>query len=156
MLNIKIQSKHSFLWAALQHLYIPLFFFNLYFLVVWMSPSLRNAFSTLKNNLKAVRSERQWKNSFHSGIVSADNTIWLLIHSVTSHILGFFFFSGELVQIMMATANENLSPKFCNRVLKFFTKLFQLSKSVIILKLYCPSLVIFKLFKAELFELKLE
>lgn len=121
-----------------------------------MSPSLRNAFSTLKNNLKAVRSERQWKNSFHSGIVSADDTIWLLIHSVTSHILGFFFFSGELVQIMMATANENLSPKFCNRVLKFFTKLFQLSKSVIILKLYCPSLVIFKLSKAELFELKLE
>lgn len=39
-----------------------------------------------------------------------------------------FFFSGELVQIMMATANENLSAKFCNRVLKFFTKLFQLSK----------------------------
>lgn len=36
--------------------------------------------------------------------------------------------SGELVQIMMATANENLSAKFCNRVLKFFTKLFQLSK----------------------------
>lgn len=35
--------------------------------------------------------------------------------------------SGELVQIMMATANENLSAKFCNRVLKFFTKLFQLS-----------------------------
>lgn len=42
----------------------------------------------------------------------------------------FFSFplSGELVQIMMATANENLSAKFCNRVLKFFTKLFQLSK----------------------------
>lgn len=39
------------------------------------------------------------------------------------------YFSGELVQIMMATANENLSAKFCNRVLKFFTKLFQLSKS---------------------------
>lgn len=39
------------------------------------------------------------------------------------------FCSGELVQIMMATANENLSAKFCNRVLKFFTKLFQLSKS---------------------------
>ncbi|KAJ8017247.1 hypothetical protein DPEC_G00015820 [Dallia pectoralis] len=38
----------------------------------------------------------------------------------------FFSFSGELVQIMMATANENLSAKFCNRVLKFFTKLFQL------------------------------
>ena len=37
-------------------------------------------------------------------------------------------FSGELVQIMMATANENLSAKFCNRVLKFFTKLFQLSE----------------------------
>lgn len=37
-------------------------------------------------------------------------------------------YSGELVQIMMATANENLSAKFCNRVLKFFTKLFQLSK----------------------------
>lgn len=36
--------------------------------------------------------------------------------------------SGELVQIMMATANENLSAKFCNRVLKFFTKLFQLSE----------------------------
>ncbi|XP_013766248.1 E3 ubiquitin-protein ligase UBR4 [Pundamilia nyererei] len=40
----------------------------------------------------------------------------------------FFSFSGELVQIMMATANENLSPKFCNRVLKFFTKLFQLTE----------------------------
>lgn len=37
-------------------------------------------------------------------------------------------FSGELVQIMMATANEDLSAKFCNRVLKFFTKLFQLSE----------------------------
>ena len=37
-------------------------------------------------------------------------------------------FSGELVQIMMATANENLSAKFCNRVLKFFTRLFQLSE----------------------------
>ncbi|KAJ8780846.1 hypothetical protein J1605_000889 [Eschrichtius robustus] len=36
--------------------------------------------------------------------------------------------SGELVQIMMATANENLSAKFCNRVLKFFTKLFQLTE----------------------------
>ncbi|XP_014818332.1 PREDICTED: E3 ubiquitin-protein ligase UBR4-like, partial [Calidris pugnax] len=35
---------------------------------------------------------------------------------------------GELVQIMMATANENLSAKFCNRVLKFFTKLFQLTE----------------------------
>ncbi|MGH0168045.1 UNVERIFIED_CONTAM: hypothetical protein FKN15_073672 [Acipenser sinensis] len=40
----------------------------------------------------------------------------------------FFSYSGELVQIMMATANENLSAKFCNRVLKFFTKLFQLSR----------------------------
>ncbi|KAL1020637.1 hypothetical protein UPYG_G00002740 [Umbra pygmaea] len=40
----------------------------------------------------------------------------------------FFSFSGELVQIMMATANENLSAKFCNRVLKFFTKLFQLTE----------------------------
>lgn len=42
--------------------------------------------------------------------------------------LCYVFPSGELVQIMMATANENLSAKFCNRVLKFFTKLFQLSK----------------------------
>ncbi|XP_060541262.1 E3 ubiquitin-protein ligase UBR4 [Pantherophis guttatus] len=40
----------------------------------------------------------------------------------------FFAESGELVQIMMATANENLSAKFCNRVLKFFTKLFQLTE----------------------------
>uniref|UniRef100_W5MAW8 Ubiquitin protein ligase E3 component n-recognin 4 n=1 Tax=Lepisosteus oculatus TaxID=7918 RepID=W5MAW8_LEPOC len=40
----------------------------------------------------------------------------------------FFTDSGELVQIMMATANENLSAKFCNRVLKFFTKLFQLAE----------------------------
>ncbi|XP_070615566.1 E3 ubiquitin-protein ligase UBR4 isoform X3 [Erythrolamprus reginae] len=40
----------------------------------------------------------------------------------------FFGESGELVQIMMATANENLSAKFCNRVLKFFTKLFQLTE----------------------------
>ncbi|KAM6434914.1 E3 ubiquitin-protein ligase UBR4 isoform 2-T2 [Liasis olivaceus] len=40
----------------------------------------------------------------------------------------FFSDSGELVQIMMATANENLSAKFCNRVLKFFTKLFQLTE----------------------------
>lgn len=30
---------------------------------------------------------------------------------------------------MMATANENLSAKFCNHVLKFFTKLFQLGKN---------------------------
>eukprot|EP00061_Rhincodon_typus_P016903 g45357.t1 len=40
----------------------------------------------------------------------------------------FFSERGELVQIMMATANENLSAKFCNRVLKFFTKLFQLAE----------------------------
>lgn len=40
--------------------------------------------------------------------------------------------SGELVQIMMVTANENLSAKFCNRVLKFFTKLFQLSKCTLV------------------------
>ncbi|XP_077460740.1 E3 ubiquitin-protein ligase UBR4 isoform X2 [Stigmatopora argus] len=40
----------------------------------------------------------------------------------------FFSFGGELVQIMMATANESLSAKFCNRVLKFFTKLFQLAE----------------------------
>ncbi|XP_068018818.1 LOW QUALITY PROTEIN: E3 ubiquitin-protein ligase UBR4 [Melanerpes formicivorus] len=40
----------------------------------------------------------------------------------------FFSESGELVQIMMATANESLSAKFCNRVLKFFTKLFQLTE----------------------------
>ncbi|XP_022407757.1 E3 ubiquitin-protein ligase UBR4 isoform X2 [Delphinapterus leucas] len=40
----------------------------------------------------------------------------------------FFSDSGELVQVMMATANENLSAKFCNRVLKFFTKLFQLTE----------------------------
>ncbi|XP_057678820.1 E3 ubiquitin-protein ligase UBR4 isoform X1 [Corythoichthys intestinalis] len=40
----------------------------------------------------------------------------------------FFSFRGELVQIMMATANESLSAKFCNRVLKFFTKLFQLTE----------------------------
>ncbi|XP_069467171.1 E3 ubiquitin-protein ligase UBR4 isoform X2 [Ambystoma mexicanum] len=40
----------------------------------------------------------------------------------------FFSGSGELVQIMMATANANLSAKFCNRVLKFFTKLFQLTE----------------------------
>ncbi|XP_069096233.1 E3 ubiquitin-protein ligase UBR4 isoform X5 [Pleurodeles waltl] len=40
----------------------------------------------------------------------------------------FFSGSGELVQIMMATANVNLSAKFCNRVLKFFTKLFQLTE----------------------------
>ncbi|XP_072569550.1 E3 ubiquitin-protein ligase UBR4 isoform X8 [Paramormyrops kingsleyae] len=40
----------------------------------------------------------------------------------------FFSYSGELVQIMMATANENLSAKFCNHVLKFFTKLFQLAE----------------------------
>lgn len=43
-----------------------------------------------------------------------------------------FLPSGELVQIMMATANENLSAKFCNRVLKFFTKLFQLSKFIVV------------------------
>uniref|UniRef100_A0A8C5WBA2 Ubiquitin protein ligase E3 component n-recognin 4 n=1 Tax=Leptobrachium leishanense TaxID=445787 RepID=A0A8C5WBA2_9ANUR len=40
----------------------------------------------------------------------------------------FFTERGELVQIMMATANEALSAKFCNRVLKFFTKLFQLTE----------------------------
>ena len=51
-------------------------------------------------------------------------------------------FSGELVQIMMATANENLSAKFCNRVLKFFTKLFQLSEWQLLIiflgELWCP------------------
>ncbi|XP_075046927.1 E3 ubiquitin-protein ligase UBR4 isoform X4 [Mixophyes fleayi] len=40
----------------------------------------------------------------------------------------FFTERGELVQIMMATANESLSAKFCNRVLKLFTKLFQLTE----------------------------
>ena len=35
---------------------------------------------------------------------------------------------------MMATANENLSAKFCNRVLKFFTKLFTLSKFTSVVK----------------------
>uniref|UniRef100_A0A8D2L812 Ubiquitin protein ligase E3 component n-recognin 4 n=1 Tax=Varanus komodoensis TaxID=61221 RepID=A0A8D2L812_VARKO len=40
----------------------------------------------------------------------------------------FFSESGELVQIMMVTANESLSAKFCNRVLRFFTKLFQLTE----------------------------
>ncbi|KAM5132251.1 E3 ubiquitin-protein ligase UBR4 [Mantella aurantiaca] len=40
----------------------------------------------------------------------------------------FFTERGELVQIMMATANEALSAKFCNRVLKLFTKLFQLTE----------------------------
>ncbi|KAG8431951.1 hypothetical protein GDO86_019058 [Hymenochirus boettgeri] len=40
----------------------------------------------------------------------------------------FFTERGELVQIMMATANESLSAKFCNKVLKFFTKLFQLTE----------------------------
>ncbi|KAM9298998.1 E3 ubiquitin-protein ligase UBR4 [Gastrophryne carolinensis] len=40
----------------------------------------------------------------------------------------FFTERGELVQILMATANEALSAKFCNRVLKLFTKLFQLSE----------------------------
>lgn len=53
-------------------------------------------------------------------------------------------YSGELVQIMMATANENLSAKFCNRVLKFFTKLFQLSKWL--LNLFCLAFVHFILF----------
>ncbi|KAM8927577.1 E3 ubiquitin-protein ligase UBR4 isoform 2-T2 [Pelodytes ibericus] len=40
----------------------------------------------------------------------------------------FFTERGEMVEIMMATANEALSAKFCNRVLKFFTKLFQLTE----------------------------
>ncbi|XP_063293132.1 E3 ubiquitin-protein ligase UBR4 isoform X8 [Pelobates fuscus] len=40
----------------------------------------------------------------------------------------FFTERGELVQIMMSTANEALSAKFCNKVLKFFTKLFQLTE----------------------------
>ena len=53
-------------------------------------------------------------------------------------------YSGELVQIMMATANENLSAKFCNRVLKFFTKLFQLSKWW--LNPCCPAFLHFILF----------
>lgn len=52
------------------------------------------------------------------------------VNTAASLMLYLFLSSGELVQIMMATANENLSAKFCNRVLKFFTKLFQLSKSM--------------------------
>lgn len=44
---------------------------------------------------------------------------------------------------MMATANENLSAKFCNRVLKFFTKLFQLSEwqllVIFLRELWCPA-----------------
>lgn len=52
------------------------------------------------------------------------------------YLIPLFISSGELVQIMMATANENLSAKFCNRVLKFFTKLFQLSKSKTYVKSY--------------------
>lgn len=97
--------------------------------VAWMSLFLRNAFNTSRNSLKAARSEKQWRIFFHSGTGSTFaaifNTVRGLLH-VTC-----FLFSGELVQIMMATANENLSAKFCNRVLKFFTKLFQLSKSTV-------------------------
>lgn len=60
-----------------------------------------------------------------------------MFDSTASYLNFWFIFSGELVQIMMATANENLSAKFCNRVLKFFTKLFQLSKFIEIRILEC-------------------
>lgn len=98
-----------------------------------MSLSLRNAFSTLKNSLRAVKSARPWKSSFHSGNFSTDDTGYVITYeySYLTYFVPFFSPSGELVQIMMATANENLSAKFCNRVLKFFTKLFQLSKSTV-------------------------
>lgn len=99
--------------------------------MVWTSLSLRNAFSTLKSSLRAFKSARPWKSSFHSGICSTNDTGWIIthLHRYLSYLVLLFFASGELVQIMMATANESLSAKFCNRVLKFFTKLFQLSKS---------------------------
>lgn len=105
-----------------------------FFSVGWMNLSLRNASSTLKNNLRAVKSARPWKSSFHSGICSTDNT-GCIAPQLYSYLTYFVLLSssGELVQIMMATANENLSAKFCNRVLKFFTKLFQLSKSTAVI-----------------------
>lgn len=99
-----------------------------------MSLSLRNASSTLKSSLRAAKSAKQWRNSFHSGICSTAGTGLIRTSLIfISHLTYFLlrFPSGELVQIMMATANENLSAKFCNRVLKFFTKLFQLSKSTV-------------------------
>lgn len=98
-----------------------------------MSLSLRNAYSTLKSSLRAVKSVRPWKSSFHSGIYSTDETGCIIAHlyCYLAYFVLLFFPSGELVQIMMATANKSLSEKFCNRVLKFFTKLFQLSKSTV-------------------------
>lgn len=101
------------------------------FLVVWMNLSLRNVSSTLKSNLKTAKSARQWRSSFPSGMYSSHSVYVVVIltqQDTLTYFCSLFLPSGELVQIMMATANENLSAKFCNRVLKFFTKLFQLSK----------------------------
>lgn len=107
--------------------------FVLISLVVWMSLFLRNAYSTLRNSWRAVKSAKPWKNFSHSGICLSNASgkffhIWCTFWIVLTVLWTFYFYSGDLVQIMMATANENLSAKFCNRVLKFFTKLFQLSK----------------------------
>lgn len=43
-----------------------------------MSLSLKNAFSTLKNSLRAVKSAKQWKSSFHSGNCSTDEAGWTI------------------------------------------------------------------------------
>lgn len=103
-----------------------------FFKVGWMNLSLRNAYSTLKSSLRIAKSEKQWKSSSHAGICSADETDHYTNRQLYTCAV-VLFSSGELVQIMMATSNENLSAKFCNRVLKFFTKLFQLSMSAVII-----------------------
>lgn len=75
-------------------------------------------------------------------------TLWIptILSNLTILSIQPFQTSGELVQIMMATANENLSAKFCNRVLKFFTKLFQLSEYPSLILLYTVILAIEKKF----------
>lgn len=122
------------LWSSLVSLLSFVFFLIFSKRVGWVCPW----------GMSSVPWKATWKQpspQSDGGVLFLWVCIQLIKQTVLSHLfshltyLVLFFPSGELVQIMMATANENLSAKFCNRVLKFFTKLFQLSKSNVMISI---------------------
>lgn len=113
------------------------------FLVVWMSLSLRNAFSTLKNSLRAVKSARPWKSSFHSGICSTDNMGCIITH-LYSYLTCFVLFFPvvslsrlwwrqpmKICQQSSATGCWNSSPSFSSSVSLLLAELISIKKSYI-------------------------
>lgn len=126
ILHISLLVKSCFTNKLFIHSFIYLLIFSKW--VGWVCPW----------GMSSVPWKATWKQpspQSDGGVLFLRVCIQLIKQTILSHLfshltcLVFFSPSGELVQIMMATANENLSAKFCNRVLKFFTKLFQLSKS---------------------------